>query len=294
MKHALTIPCAVMLLALSCSKAPLGERRFADLLVDLHTADGILSDARLAPVGEQDKYMYYTGLFDKHGITRAEFDSCVHYYSARPERYERVYEKVIRTLERRDSANLRVWRELTKDDTVNLTRLFRVKQRDTLLREYVWYDHAIIDTLHAIGISERLAFLDTLRLDDLNPCYDIEIDSLRVGRYEMFLRVKLDSADTGKNNRIRPYFISAAGDTLRVREIIVYDDARPRDYSWNFYLQDSTYNRLRVRLVDCDSLDRPGTRRAGWVTGLRSYRKYLPPKEAERAIEQQQIWQRGR
>ncbi|MDR2131327.1 MAG: DUF4296 domain-containing protein [Odoribacteraceae bacterium] len=294
MKTLLWITSLVIVL-LSCSRAPLSEKRFTDLLIDLHTAEAILSDARVVPVGEQEKYMYYTGLFNKYGITRAEFDSCVCYYSRQTSRYEKIYESVTDVLNRRDTLLLRAWAELTREDTVNLAKIFRVNTRDTLLREYIRYGYTIIDTLYAIAIRERYTRSDTLPLDEINPGYLVQIDSLRPGRYEMRLRVQFDSTATGTKSRIRPYFTSSAGDTLRVREVPVYGDKHPRDYTWSYYLSDSMrYDRLHVYLFERDTLARKGVQR-GKITGIRLYRKYLSPHEAQRILEQQRTWeQRGR
>jgi hypothetical protein len=284
MKH-LALPLLPLLLALSCNRPPLGEAAFARVLIDIHTADGALTDARVAPVSERDKYMYYAGIFRAHGITRAQFDTCIHYYSSNPERYDRVYARVTRVLERRDGDNLRIWNELTRGDTVNLIPFIPVNHRDTLLREYIWYGHTLVDTLHLVAVTRRLARPDTLFLDTLNPRHDILIDSIRPGRYEMHFRVKLDSATRGIP-RVRPYFTSTGGDTLRPRDVIIYGDVRPRDYTWGFYVEDSTVNRLHVRLLESDSIPSP----TGWITALRCYRRYLPPGEARRAIEQQRAW----
>jgi hypothetical protein len=283
MKHLLTL--TLLALALACSRVPLGERAFARLLVDIHTADGVLSDARVAPASEREKYMYYAGIFEKHGITRALFDSCVHYYSAHPDRYERVYARVSRVLEQRDSANLRVWNVLTRDDTVNLIPFIPVNRRDTLLREYIWYGHSLLDTLHLVTVSRHLSRPDTLFLDTLNPRHDIIIDSVRPGRHEMHFRVKLDTSGR-RPARVCPYFTSPAGDTLRPRDVTIYSDPRPRDYTWSYYLEDSTFTRLHVRLLENDTVPSP----TGWVTALRCYRRYLPPGEARRLVEQQRAW----
>jgi hypothetical protein len=282
------ITCAVAGI-LSCSEAPLNEKRFTALLIDLHTADAMLSDARVAPVGEREKYLYYNDLFEKHGITRVEFDSCVHYYSGQPARYARIYDAVLKTLGERDTANQRVWARLTREDTVNLARLFLVRTRDTLLSEVIWYDYTIIDTLHAVEVRERLAVPDTLWLDDINRCYRVDIDIPRVGRYELHARVKFDTITA--NAHVRPRFIFPAGDTLHAREVVIRGDTLARDYHWSYYLSDSTCSRLSLQLVERDSADRAG----GWITGVRLYRKYLPPKEALRVIEQQRAWEeRGR
>ncbi|MDR2413852.1 MAG: DUF4296 domain-containing protein [Odoribacteraceae bacterium] len=280
---------AALFVVVACSRAPLGERRFTALLIDLHTADAILSDARVAPISEQEKRAYYAGLFEKYGITRVDFDSCVRYYAG-TNRYERIYEAVTRELNRRDTANLLVWAELTREDTVNLAKIFTVNTRDTLVEEYIRAGMEIIDTLYAIVPRARLVIADTLPINDINPCYRVDLDSLRAGYYEMRMRVKFDTATT--NSRVRALFISPDGDTVRVREILARKDPFPREYTWNYYLTDSArHDRLHVDILEPDSAD---ATREGWITGLKLYRKFLPPKEARRVIEQQQLWQQRR
>ncbi|MDR0765590.1 MAG: DUF4296 domain-containing protein [Odoribacteraceae bacterium] len=287
-RHPLVIA-AILAAILSCARVPLGEKRFIALLVDLHTADAILADGRVAPAGDREKRAYYDGLFAKHGITRDDFDTLARYYAA-PGRHERVYSAVTRELERRDTANLVTWAALTREDTVNLLPPLVIHARDTIAETFVRAGLVIVDTLHAVVTRERLVIADTLPLDDLNTSYSVDIDASRPGNYKARLRVYLDTARVA--SRVTAYFYSPGGDTLRAREIVVRPDRRPRDYTWSHYLPDSTgFTRLHVDILLPDSVD---AGRRGWIAAPRLYREYLPPKEARRVTEQQRSWQRQR
>jgi len=47
--------------------------------------------------------VFYGGIFDKHGVTKEQFDSTISYYTRRPDRLNRLYEKVISSLSKLES-----------------------------------------------------------------------------------------------------------------------------------------------------------------------------------------------
>lgn len=65
-------------------KVPLNKEQFTNLLIDLHKVDGTLSVYRGIGQGynELKNYEYYNDVFRKYHIDKAEFDSCLYYYSA--------------------------------------------------------------------------------------------------------------------------------------------------------------------------------------------------------------------
>ena len=96
----------------SRKKVPLDEKKFTALLIDLHRTDGTLSVARgLSGLNELKNYAYYNDLFRKYGITRAEFDSCMYYYSANTELFSQMYDVVIDSLNRQMTAVDMILRE---------------------------------------------------------------------------------------------------------------------------------------------------------------------------------------
>lgn len=81
----------------------LSERKMTEFLIDLHTADAIMHTEQNTPPEKYDKALYYyPSLLEKYGITRAQADSSVSWYSRHPKQFARIYEDVIRELERRE------------------------------------------------------------------------------------------------------------------------------------------------------------------------------------------------
>lgn len=148
----------------SRKKVPLDEKKFTALLIDLHRTDGTLSVARgLSGLNELKNYAYYNDLFRKYGITRAEFDSCMYYYSANTELFSQMYDVVIDSLNRQMTAVDMILRELKSKDSVNY---FPVP--------------------------------DTLVFDSCYTHIVVEIDSLLPGQYKFSTLVQFDTLDKGK------------------------------------------------------------------------------------------------
>ena len=87
----------VVLFCVTCSRAALDRDSFTALLIDMHTTDGILAEVGERRDGGRTDYMYYNALFEKYGITRADFDSCLNYYTRRPEIFQAIYDAVVDT-----------------------------------------------------------------------------------------------------------------------------------------------------------------------------------------------------
>lgn len=77
----------------------ISENKFVDVLVDIHLADAIALYNNPVSSGfmlESDSL--YESVFTNHGVTRAQFDSTISYYSKRPEDFLRVYNNVTNKL----------------------------------------------------------------------------------------------------------------------------------------------------------------------------------------------------
>ncbi|MDR0545139.1 MAG: DUF4296 domain-containing protein [Odoribacteraceae bacterium] len=277
-------PVAIALLAalaLACNRPPLSEKRFARLLVDVHTADALLTDPRLAPATDQQKQAYYNALFEKHHTTREEFDDAVKYYAA-TERYERVYENVARQLNRRDTTLLRAWQQLTRHDTVNLITSVDVILPDTLHAHYISAHLLPVDTLYLVTYQQRVSAPDTLPINNMNPHYTLCLPAELPGHYQLQLRVQFTRATA--NSIIKTYITAPDADTLHLKPTIIRPDANPRDYTWNHNLVDTIPQRqLHLRVLEPQAPDSP---RQGQITNLRLYRKYLTPKQTQRTRQQ--------
>lgn len=209
LKYGLLIAVFGVLLGCENSKVPLNEDRFTALLIEMHRVDGTLNVEKGIAGGQELKnYAYYNDLFRKYGISKADFDSCMYYYSAQTKLFSRMYDVVI------DSLN----KQLTGVDKV----LSELKARDSV---------------------NYFPLLDTIALDSI---YTVTIDSIVPGLYKFSTTLQFDSLNRDVRRWIVSYFLSPdQEDTLHVRDIYVAMDTAKRVYNWSQYV-DSTYSTLVI------------------------------------------------
>lgn len=240
---------SVLLIFIACSqkKVPLDRQQFTALLIDMHVADGTLAQTKgYSAENEKKNYAYYNSVFRKYGIDRAEFDSCMRYYSAQTALFSKLYDVVIDSLNKRLTDKNRVLNELRSRDSVNY-----------------------------------FPRLDTIVLDTAHPVFTIVVDSLQAGLYRFATTIKFDTLDKGKNNRITAFFLTPDDkDTLHVREVKVLSDTLQHLYNWSQYI-DSSYNRLVVKMVDTDKSKKQHFRK-GRIWGTTLYRPYISSKTEQR------------
>lgn len=240
---------SVLLIFIACSqkKVPLDQQQFIALLIDMHVADGTLAQTKgYSAENEKKNYAYYNSVFRKYGIDRAEFDSCMRYYSAQTALFSKLYDVVIDSLNKRLTDKNRVLNELRSRDSVNY-----------------------------------FPRLDTIVLDTAHPVFTIVVDSLQAGLYRFATTIKFDTLDKGKNNRITAFFLTPDDkDTLHVREIKILSDTLQHLYNWSQYI-DSSYNRLVVKMVDTDKSKKQHFRK-GRIWGTTLYRPYISSKTEQR------------
>lgn len=89
-----------MLFQFACNNRPddvMSRREMRSFLTDLHLLEGVFSSK--PPQLDRERAYYYNALFQKHGITKAEFDSSLVYYTKNPKAFERIYSGVNMDLE---------------------------------------------------------------------------------------------------------------------------------------------------------------------------------------------------
>lgn len=93
----------LVLLFAACSDRPDGvmsQGEMRDFLTDLHLLEGMITQQQNFGSDNRQEVYYYNALFEKHGITKADFDSSLVYYTKQPKRFERIYAGVTRDLEK--------------------------------------------------------------------------------------------------------------------------------------------------------------------------------------------------
>ncbi|MBQ0048105.1 MAG: DUF4296 domain-containing protein [Prevotellaceae bacterium] len=96
MKKILPIIILSLLFAFSCSKNPdgiLSTGKMEDVLYDYHIAQGLIDQL---PVEEREKKSqeYIDAVFEKHGVTEAEFDSSIIYYNRHSKDLHKIYSNI--------------------------------------------------------------------------------------------------------------------------------------------------------------------------------------------------------
>lgn len=79
-------------------KGVLSQAKMTDVLVDMHKADALLAEKNIAYGQYSTKAQYYNYIFRKYGITKAEFDSTLVWYTKNPIKFENMYDDVLKKL----------------------------------------------------------------------------------------------------------------------------------------------------------------------------------------------------
>ena len=98
----------LIIILLACSdtkkKYLIPEKKMVPLLVDMHIADAMGLDYTLGRKQLRiDSTDLYGWIFEKHDVTKMQFDSTISYYTKRPDRLNKIYEKVISSLSKLES-----------------------------------------------------------------------------------------------------------------------------------------------------------------------------------------------
>jgi len=96
----------LILFTISCNNRQEGivnHRKMVNFLTDLHKLDGALSVKGFADSQSRENIYYYNALLEKHGITKAEFDTSLVWYTKNPKKFDKIYNEVIEDLNVEDS-----------------------------------------------------------------------------------------------------------------------------------------------------------------------------------------------
>lgn len=230
-----TIIILAIIFATSCgkeAKAPLGEKEFTKLLIDVHLTDAVLGVEGYRNVRGKEEYQkYYNYLFNKHGVSPEVFDSCVVFYSKNLANYEKIYQVVVDSLNRLKS-------RYDKDLSYKLKR----------------------DTLNLWNLKKEYSF----PADSANMI-EAQVPFSEVGMYNLSLKIKLLEGDKGENNRITGFFVKKTkmgkDSIIPFDTIKIYSDTVWRYYKLHKFAEDTNYTNLHFKILDCDNLDSLTNRR---------------------------------
>ena len=95
----LVVVCVLLAIVGCRPRGVLSNNEMREVLYDLHRADGAIQVAGYNYSHDQEVAGYYKDVLDKHGITQAEFDSSLVWFTDNPQIFNKIYPKVIARLE---------------------------------------------------------------------------------------------------------------------------------------------------------------------------------------------------
>ena len=94
-KYQLLIGMLAAILLVGCRpKGILHSGEMRAILADLHKTDGLMQVQGLNFGHDEVRNIYYAQVLEKHGITQAQFDSSIVWYTAHPVLFDKIYPKV--------------------------------------------------------------------------------------------------------------------------------------------------------------------------------------------------------
>ncbi len=94
------------LLLIGCSNRPknvMNDKEMEDFLFDMHLLESSLRMANTRYSSPREQQFYYQDLLKKHNITKADYDSCIVWYTNHPKKYNRIYDRVLVRIEKLQS-----------------------------------------------------------------------------------------------------------------------------------------------------------------------------------------------
>lgn len=127
------ILCLLLTLAGCRPRGVLSNREMRNILYDLHRADGAIQVAGYNYSHDQEVAGFYKNVLDKHGITQAEFDSSLVWYTDNPQIFNKIYPKVIERLEADFEVEKQI-REISRIKKFEKGELADIRQQKNPLR----------------------------------------------------------------------------------------------------------------------------------------------------------------
>ena len=125
MKYKWLVIVCVLLAIVGCRpRNVLSNREMRDVLYDLHRADGAIQVAGYNYSHDQEVAGYYNAILEKHGITQAQFDSSLVWFTDNPQIFNKIYPRVIARLE----ADYEAEKEIRAADRQKLQAAKRVEK----------------------------------------------------------------------------------------------------------------------------------------------------------------------
>ena len=121
-------------------KGILHSGEMKEILIDLHKTDAMLQVTGKTHTPAEIKSIYYAQVLEKHGVTQAQFDSSLVWYTAHPQLFDKIYPKVLAALKEEEERFVAMHEEelslqpgMSKSGAQNARRTITKEEMDSLL-----------------------------------------------------------------------------------------------------------------------------------------------------------------
>ncbi len=114
-----------------------------DVLVDLHKTEALIQVSGLQYGHDEAQNIYYAQVMEKHGITQAQFDSSLVWYTAHPLFFDKIYPKVQAQLKEEHDAFMKEHAsELNLSPQMSVSDSARTTLTRSQLDSLIWVNHS--------------------------------------------------------------------------------------------------------------------------------------------------------
>ena len=132
----------------------LSSRQMVDVLTDMHKMDGMMQVKGVQKINKEDEAAYYAMVLASHDVTRAQFDSSLVWYTMHPQRFNKLYPRVMK--------NLEAEHELYVDESAQTRALREAREQHF---ELFTYERVVASVQHGYPLDDyRLPPVDTLHV----------------------------------------------------------------------------------------------------------------------------------
>ena len=147
MKKCLFFACVLLALVGCRPRGILSNREMRDVLYDLHRVDGAVQVAGYSYGHSYELAAYYQSVLDRHGITQAQFDSSLVWFTDNPQIFNKIYPKVINRLQadldyeeqlRDERIAMRNQQKEQQDEPQSKDAVTQLRSWEEVLQEYLF------------------------------------------------------------------------------------------------------------------------------------------------------------
>lgn len=187
------------------------EKKMARIMADLYMADAILQE--VSTKGPKDKTIentYHTVL-DHYGLTKAQYDSVLAWYSHHPDKMSSVYERTIAILSQREE-KVKAIANLT-DSIASAIEA----QNDSITVTYPLPKSVVLPLDEKADSLKKNLFPNSKRYESF--AFNIELDSLKGGRLHLSQRYSITKTLDTETTAFARLIVSYA-DTTETRDSV--------------------------------------------------------------------------